>query len=152
MINEARVLARKLRSAYGYSPALNMAAAQYMEKLAAELEEAENKLGNLLYHVTGGRFSKINYTVEEMKRLVDDYQQGECAKCEELEQIKRERDAAIADLKEADRIDCEHCRWYGLCQPAEGEDIDCEKCTNVCKCNECRNSDQWEWRGMKSGV
>lgn len=102
MIDEVKGLAEKLRSAYGYSPTLNIAAAQCLEKLAAELE-----------------------------------------------QVKRERNAAIADLKEADRLECEHCRSYGLCQVGDGEDIDCETCTIECKCRECRNGNQWEWRGLK---
>lgn len=46
-----------------------------------EIEQARNKLSELLSYVTGGRFSKPSYTIEDMKRFADDYQQDECAKC-----------------------------------------------------------------------
>lgn len=67
----------------------------------------------------------------------------------ELEQVKRERDAAVKDLKDSDEA-CEYCANY------EGHirecNLDCYgSCKkNDCKCNGCRG-EHWQWRGVKEG-
>lgn len=79
-------------------------AADLIESLSEQLEQTENKLSELLYYVTGGRYSKTDYSTDDMRRFVDDYNQStcdECDKCDELEQVTRERDAAIRDIDEA---------------------------------------------------
>lgn len=43
MIDEARRIAARLRSAYGYSPSLNMEAARKLDELAAEIERLRRK-------------------------------------------------------------------------------------------------------------
>lgn len=65
-----------------------------------------------------------------------------------LETRTKERDAAIADLKEADMIDCMHCKAYNTniipCQ------CDCENCKIVnCACKTCVRNSNWQWRGVK---
>lgn len=72
--------------------------AALLEEMAAELEMAENKLSELLYYVTGGRYSKTDYSTDDMRRFVDDYLQSVCNECDDLEAVKLERDAAIKAL------------------------------------------------------
>ena len=109
-------------------------AADLIESLSAELEQTENKLSELLYYVTGGRFSKTDYSTDDMRRFVDDYNQSVCSECEELEQVKRERDAAVEDLKEF--CSCHHCQHYKR---------DCnDKCYFVTGLKP-----DWQWRGVR---
>lgn len=144
------------------SSCMNKKAADLIESLSAQLEQTENKLSELLYYVTGGRFSKADYSIDDMRRFVDDYNQSECNECDQLEYVNnerdrlnfmleqaqamletrtKERDAAVADLKEELRNKsvislCENCR----CKP-EGDYIpnDCMDCVNGCN---------WQWRGV----
>lgn len=71
----------------------------------------------------------------------------------ELEQVKRERDAAVEDLRDADRIDCEHCASYDDAATEErcgGADYLCDKCTRTdCPCRTCRDCSNWTWRGVR---
>lgn len=62
-----------------------------------------------------------------------------------IEQLVRERDAAIADIKKCcDPCDtCKHCEFE-----CTREDGDCEKCTDNCICHNCRDNDRFEWRGL----
>ena len=71
----------------------------------------QDKLAALLSYVTGGRFSKTSYSIDEMERFVDDYQQSECAKCDELERVKVEHDAVPQWISVKDRL------------PEESEDV-----------------------------
>ena len=45
-------------------------------------DDIEERLSGLLWHTTGGLLSKTNYTLDEMIRAVDDYQQRCCDECE----------------------------------------------------------------------
>ena len=45
-------------------------------------EDIEERLSGLLWHATGGRLSKPNYTLEAMESAVDDYFQKCCDECE----------------------------------------------------------------------
>lgn len=59
----------------------------------------------------------------------------------ELEQVKRERDAAI----ESWRGFCAKCTWNGKQYLSDGKmDDRCKTCRDNNKCN-------WEWRGIKEG-
>lgn len=58
------------------------------------------------------------------------------------EQAERERDAAIADLKEIG--DCEYCS--GKCSNLETEY--CRDCSDIgCQCRTCAGCSNWAWRG-----
>lgn len=61
-----------------------------------------------------------------------------------LAQVERERNAAVSDLKVADKLDCQFCVHN---RPTPGCEYDCEKCEKKCTCNLCRNNDKYEWRG-----
>lgn len=61
-----------------------------LNALEIKLEECQGKLSELLCYMTGGRFSKTTYSIEEMKRFVDDYQQEMCEKCDEVLELKTE--------------------------------------------------------------
>ena len=56
----------------------------------------------------------------------------------ELEQVKRERDAAVEDVAKLKR--CEHCRGYEEFLKPDG---------NIERCNECEERSHWQWRGVK---
>ena len=104
-------------------------AADLIESLSAELEQVENKLSELLYYTTGGRYSKAEYSTDDMRRFVDDYFQSVCSECDELEQAELERDAAVQDLN--------------ACCP-------CEVCTRSCTYDKVNAYDEcadFQWRG-----
>ena len=68
----------------------------------------------------------------------------------QAEQLKRERDAAIADIKESDVLyECEHCAHSRMTQEeaeaCERNDFECLKCEADCKCKDCRRGSNWEW-------
>lgn len=85
-------------------------ATEYSQALKITTEQrdmlmgTQDKLAALLSYVTGGRFSKTSYSIDEMERFVDDYQQSECAKCDELEQVKVERDAVPQWISVEERL------------------------------------------------
>lgn len=125
-------------------------AATALSTLQAENEEMQkqlNEFSEFLCHMTGGLLSKTNYTAQEMISAAEDYQQKVCGECDlraenenlraELEQVKRERDAAVSDL--------ETVMAYG------GGNLD--TCT-FCKNGQCyeRGGTKLcnpEWRGQK---
>ena len=66
-----------------------------------------------------------------------------------IEQLERERDAAVEQLKEDDRADlfrCSHCEHeeLTLC-----EIVDCENCDKECPCATCFDMSNWQWRGVQ---
>lgn len=68
---------------------------------------------------------------------------------EELAQVEKERDAAIADLKDAEaaNCDCWHCRHFKDLD--DGCEADCDACARDCKCKGCIDKALWEWRGVQ---
>ena len=83
--------------------------------------------------------AKYEYLAKEYLRL-----------SKRLAQVERERDAAVADLRRADSVDCEHCAHYmpfgeSRC---DNDDCDCETCTQECACRTCRDNSGWTWRGV----
>ena len=67
----------------------------------AQLEQTENKLSELLSYATGGRFSNADYSIDDMRRFVDDYNQSECNECDQLEYVNNERDRLNIMLAQA---------------------------------------------------
>ena len=68
---------------------------------------------------------------------------------ETAKQLERERDAAVEQLKEVDKEDlfrCSHCIHDELCNDGLTPCVDCDK---ECPCHTCRNSSNWEWRGVQ---
>lgn len=64
---------------------------------------------------------------------------------EENKQLKREKKALLNDLRSADK-ECEFC---GEAKNAMAYcETDCKLCKNKCKCYQCRNNEQWWWRGI----
>ena len=94
------------------------------------LLETQDKLAKLLSYVTGGRFSKTSYSIDGMERFVDDYQQSECAKCDELAQVKAERDRYWQYIKS---LGCDTCGG------------DCDRCEVTLD----RVWTGWKWNGNK---
>lgn len=96
-----KLSAQLVNQATEYSRALKIATEQRDRLLGTQ-----DKLAALLSYVTGGRFSKTSYSIDEMERFVDDYQQSECAKCDEFEQVKAERDRYWQYIKD---LGCDSC-------------------------------------------
>lgn len=117
-------------------------AVDLIESLSAELEQTQNKLYELLYYVTGGRFSKTDYSTDDMRRFVDDYNQSVCSECEELEEVKQERDAAVEQMSDY----CTFCIHYD-----EETDVTCYDCKHRLPFDEDadKKKDCWQWRGVK---
>ena len=97
---------------------LCMDAATALSTLQAENEEMQKQLNmfsEFLCYMTGGLLSKTNYTAQEMISAAEDYQQNVCGECDlraeneklraELEQVKRERAAAVERLREWEKFD-----------------------------------------------
>ena len=63
-----------------------------------------------------------------------------------IEQLQAERDALLNDLREADMIECEHCKHYRINDPECS--CECGTCINPCPCNECYHNNLWAWRGI----
>lgn len=66
-----------------------------------------------------------------------------------IQRLERERDAAVEQLKEVDRIDlfsCSHCKHDELCDPDLGACADCDK---NCPCSKCSHMSNWQWRGVQ---
>lgn len=61
----------------------------------------------------------------------------------ELKQVKRERDAAVRDLRIAD-MSCVLCRHSNLEIDCNFE---CSGCEPKCPCGVCMGNSQYEWRG-----
>lgn len=134
-------------------------AADLIESLSAELEQTENKLSELLYYVTGVRFSKTDYSTDDMRRFVDDYNQSVCNECEELEEVKRERDEAwkvVESVSEQNEIMAGALEQVKRERDAAVETIAenprCETCKHYAPgyfCLGCKRGDKWQWRGVK---
>lgn len=67
-----------------------------------------------------------------------------------IQQFERERDAAVVQLKEVDKeglFRCSHCIHDELCNDGLTSCVDCDK---ECPCHTCRNSSNWQWRGVQN--
>lgn len=67
------------------------------------------------------------------------------------ERMKRERDAAVKQLKDVDTVDllyCSHCKHEELCDYNLNSCDDCEK---DCPCHTCVDMCNWQWRGAQEG-
>lgn len=66
----------------------------------------------------------------------------------ELEQVKRERDAAVNDIYNMKA--CALCKHYPNGEQCETYFLLCVECDNEnCICKECVNGEKLEWRGVK---
>ena len=59
----------------------------------------------------------------------------------QLEQVTKERDAAVEELNKLKR--CEHCVGYEEFLKIDGD---------IERCNECDEHSLWQWRGVKKEV
>ena len=100
-------------------------------------------------NMTGDAATALSALQAENEKLRAELEQArtDCAVAEknhadcidELEQVKQERDAAIADWHGF----CVKCAWNGEQNLADGQmDDRCRTCKKNGKCN-------WEWRGKK---
>ena len=97
-----------------------------------QLETDNQQLEGLLHHMNQLR----------------DAAAGRALKMEEcVHQLEAERDAAVADLREADIIECEHCKHYREYDSECG--CECQTCAIDCACVDCYKNSHWEWRGVQ---
>ena len=69
-----------------------------------------------------------------------------------IQQLEKEHDALLADLRDADMLECAHCAHYvhvGAQCEGEGDCLECDY--KNCACNGCWGNSNWEWRGVQEG-
>ena len=69
---------------------------------------------------------------------------------EKVTQLEKERNALLADLRDADMLECDHCAHYipvGAQCKGEGDCLDCDY--KNCACNGCYGNSNWKWRGVQ---
>lgn len=139
------------------------------EELELTPEEIEQQLKNFssfLMEMTGGQMSKTNYTVEAMVTVANDYQQREIDELEQkLEQVKNERDALAAELKD-ERYRHDRVQDFEVAEAQELAKVKAELDAALADLNEvrpctlcayhhdpkmCRTcmGEKWKWRGAK---
>ena len=121
----------------------NADALAYIEQLEAGIDHAEKVAMECAKSIT----ENLDKLQAKLFQLESDNESKQ-KRIEELEsrlaQVERERDAAVHDLKLADRVDCDFCKHqYGGCT-YDG----CQDCSKPCPCGNCRNSSNYEWRGV----
>ena len=90
----------------------------------------------------GGCFNKRGRDALEYIQKLEN-QIGELT--EMVEQLEKERNALLADLRDADSVECNHCAHYkcdGHCWGCGSED---------CPCKTCLKDSNWKWRGVQEG-
>jgi hypothetical protein len=121
-----------------------------IEKLIERLRSHRGALFEMLYKqdmddaatalsVLQAENEKLRVELEQVRTdcAVAEKNHADCI--DELEQVKQERDAAIADWHGF----CVKCAWNGEQNLADGQmDDRCRTCKKNGKCN-------WEWRGKK---
>lgn len=111
---------------YGGRERLNNEVADLIESLSAQLEQVTQERDGLSIMLTSATSAAEKY--------------------------KRERDAAVEDLREADRLDCEHCINYSQfgSDACDESNFMCTECKKIhCRCKTCRNNSNWQWRGVE---
>lgn len=91
-----------------------------------------DKKGILLFG--GEDMTRIADAIEQLAKERDLTLQSHAEMCERAEQLEKERDAAVADLRISS--DCEFCKWL------IGGD-----CTDLAH-DEC-HGEHWKWRGLE---
>jgi hypothetical protein len=67
-----------------------------------------------------------------------------------IQQLERERDAAVEQLKAADMEDClgcDHCKHSALCETPVWPCNDCDN--EECPCHTCFDGSNWNWIGVQ---
>lgn len=84
---------------------------------------------------------------KEMAEKIELY--DECVA--DAEQLMKERDAAVEQLKKLSGTPCEncercrYCKHFGQCDYHWGE---CSNCISIdCPCGDCVNASNWQWLG-----
>lgn len=57
---------------------------------------------------------------------------------------------AVDDLRDADSLECTHCKHYRKL-PDDDCEADCIECEQECLCKYCTDNERWEWRGYAEG-
>lgn len=81
-------------------------------------------------------------TIAEWIELAKGYEQLKA----ELEAVKQERDAAVADLRS--KRGCETCHNKEAKKACPIEDWFCHECLSDCPCVDCLQFSLWQWRGV----
>ena len=110
------------------------AALAYIEQLEQRLAQLEQQIDTV--------HAELEATNRERIRLMT-----------QVAQLAKERDAAVADLREADRMNCARCLHFDRMDVERCEDADCDcgECAQDCACKHCGDNSCWEWRGVQEG-
>ena len=115
---------------------------ELIERLRTEsmnkAEEATSALGLYL------DIESLVTELSEERYRHDRLQDYEVAQAQELERVKKERDAAVEDLASM----CECCM---VCIHGEEtfERNDCEECESKCRCYSCVTGSNFTWKGQQ---
>ena len=164
MTDDAERIIKALRICDGYNRGANIvldAADQIerdqaeIERLTADLENAQDRLS----YARGGfdelldesvKFSKEVASYQQMKKALQDkgFTSLE-AVFGELEQVTRERDALLMDVKESQCLICQYCKHYYKVDPNGGKHSR-HSCTEFGDglCKTALGCGRWEWRGL----
>ena len=94
-------------------------------------------------------FAAMELPIEEQKCTIS--REAATALFATFEQVKRERDAAVRQMLEADKNNpfaCMFCKHDEVC---DGRMYICGDCNMNCPCNTCCDHSNWQWRGVKDG-
>ena len=83
--------------------------------------------------------------IEHLQRQLAHKQDVRKQQAETIMELRRERDAAVAELNRLD-IDCEVCIHNKKAFPCENTNVLCGDCEHDCYCKDCRENSKWEWR------
>lgn len=95
-----------------------------------------------------GYIQQLENQIGELTEKVSQLEAAQSA----AETFRRERDALLADLKEAAKMDCSTCKYYapddGRCENADFVCRDCSLGLKDCPCHTCEGASNWNWRGV----
>lgn len=97
-----------------------------------QLESDKQQLEGMLHHMNQLRDAAADRALKMEERV---------------HQLEAELDAAVRDLREADIIECEHCKHYREYDSECG--YECQTCARDCMCGDCYKNSHWEWRGVQ---
>ena len=114
----------------------------YIQQLEEEREAAIAHSGRLTEHIWA-----LEKDIDRLTGEVDNAYNIQNEQLERIQQLEAERDAAVADLREADIIECEHCKHYREYDSECG--YECQTCARDCMCVDCYKNSHWEWSGVQ---
>ena len=92
----------------------------------------------------------LEYELSEIREYYDCSDAANTELHSALYAMKRERDAAVEQLKQVDAnsyFECAHCKHEELCDSPVWPCNDCDSAE--CPCHTCTDGSNWQWRGAE---